>query len=52
MAGARSGLSGIPSRWLAALRGRAELEALANRLLELAWPLGPREEDVNASPRA
>lgn len=36
LAGARSGISGIPPRWLAVVRGRAELEALADRLLDLA----------------
>lgn len=50
LAGARSGLSGIRSRWLAALRGRAELEALADRLLDLARPLGSCDGDANDSP--
>jgi ADP-ribosyl-[dinitrogen reductase] hydrolase len=49
LAGARSGLSGIPSRWLAALRGRAELEALADRLLDLAQQPAPRDPDGDDS---
>lgn len=49
LAGARSGLSGIPPRWLAALRGRAELEALADRLLDLARPPGSGDEDAQDS---
>ncbi len=49
LAGARSGLSGIPPRWLAPLRGRAELEALADRLLDLARPPGSGDEDAHDS---
>jgi ADP-ribosyl-[dinitrogen reductase] hydrolase len=36
LAGARWGYSAIPQRWLDVLHGREELEALADRLLELS----------------
>jgi ADP-ribosyl-[dinitrogen reductase] hydrolase len=50
LAGARWGLSGIPSRWLAVLRGRDELEVLADRLLALALAPDVPGWDTGTSP--
>jgi len=36
--GARDGVSAIPKRWLDRLEPRAELAALADRLLPSGWP--------------
>ncbi|MCM8748419.1 ADP-ribosylglycohydrolase family protein [Thermomicrobiaceae bacterium CFH 74404] len=44
LAGARAGITGIPQRWLGVLRGRAELVALADRLLDLARSPEPGSE--------
>jgi ADP-ribosyl-[dinitrogen reductase] hydrolase len=38
LAGAHFGAETIPDRWLTLLQPRAELEQLADRLLELAFP--------------
>lgn len=50
LAEAHGGAGSIPARWLAALRVRAELEALADRLLDLARPPSSGDEGARASP--